>query len=392
MKSNIIERIDTFLTAFLLTDAVVIAYMGARGMETQGASLSSYLLYMATGLGVFRIVNDRRKWIPTLSVVAVLFLLMKYQYLIAPASTIDNYAPKFFMNGVGGFIIGYAVKDYYGLIKYAFVLSLIYTVLFFTEPVTLSALHLSPMQTGYILMPLAIWLFLAFFVMDMDNKWRKLILLIAIPFSIMIVLYASRGCSVSILFAVFVLIYYDNKKHNRSNKKFISKIVKYGTVMGGVFAVAVFLYSNAPSSNEDGSLIYKYVNGQASDSNGRTDIWDIGMELIRQHSMKGMGMGMDRLYIGPTENSFVHNVLLELGMNFGVPLMIVILVLYWTPIVKVLRKEPDIDKKSLVVCLCCCVWWRLMFSDTYLKNMVIIMIIEGVAMGILVNAKPSIKK
>lgn len=382
-KSKYIDRIDTFLTAFLLTDAVLIAFMGARGMEAKSALLSSLLLYLATIIGIVRIGNDREKWIPTFLVVAILFLLMQYQYLIAPASTIDDYAPKFFMNGVGGFIIGYAIRNYYDLIKFASILSLIYALLFFTEPVTLSALRLSPMQTGYILMPLAIWLFLAYFIIW--NKKNRLYLIIGIPFSLMIMLFASRGCSLSILFAILVLLYYDNKKNNRSNRKYFLKLVRVSIALGLVLSIAVYFYSITPSNNENGSFIYKYVNGQASDSNGRSDIWEIGVEILKQNSVKGIGMGMDRLLIGPSENSFIHNVLLELGMNFGIPLTLIILFLYWMPIYKVLKYEMDIDKKSLIVCLCCCVWWRLMFSDTYLKNMVIIMIIEGVAIGILSN-------
>ena len=383
-KSNFIELFFTFLAAFQLTDTVLLEYLLESGREGISGVISQFFLYSSTLFAIASIFFDKRKWKMVIVVIAVLYLLYKYQYSIAPASVLKEFAPDFLIHGIGGFLVGYAIKDYRRLVKTAAFFSLVYGIPLIIEPITHSFLHKQPQITGYMLTPLVIWMLLEYFT---NVKRPKIYLIVGILLSLSIVLFASRGCALSILLAVFILTYYDNKKKGKEYSALIKKYLKVFITITILLSATLAYFSTHKYEGSDGSVIAKMMSGQVDDNNGRFDYWEIGMELAKEYAIKGMGMGVDRDFINPMTHTFVHNVILEVFLNFGLPIGLFIFFCYWTPIVKLLRSDADVDKKTIVACMCAMVWIRLLFSDSYLKNMIILMIVYGVAMGCLLSIR-----
>ena len=98
---------------------------------------------------------------------------------------------------------------------------------------------------------------------------------------------------------------------------------------------------------------------------------------IAQHWQTGMGFGADRALIG--ENFFVHNIFLELIIDFGIPVSLLVLFLYWKPIFRIRKLSFFSISTALIITLVTQSWVQLMFSSSYLMNMLNLMFIYGVA-------------
>ena len=133
----------------------------------------------------------------------------------------------------------------------------------------------------------------------------------------------------------------------------------------------------------DGAFISKLAAGSANDSNGRTDIWELGLLSIAKNWQVGMGFGADRAILG--DDIFIHDIFLELFINFGIPLSLILLFFYWRPIVKTVKQDHLSIPIALLMTLVFRTWGQLLFSSSYLTNMLNIMFIYGVALRLYVN-------
>lgn len=373
MKSNILTKVFLLLSAFTLTDNVLIAYFEANGNSGMTDMLGAPLLSVVTICSLFYIVFDRKIWRPSILTVIVILFLAWFQKNHDVYNTSDEYTTSFIIHGIGGFFMGLAIKDYELYIKYLGIISSVYLIILITEPVNHAILQGGAMLTGYIMTTLIVYLVLSYYTVFRKNK---LFLYQGILMSFLVFFLTSRGCGITL--AMLWLFFYLREKI-QEGKPIRKTIIIIGLVVIVFilllpYAASYFLSTNADVS--DGSLANKYASGNAGDSNGRSDIWLLGIVAISQYWHTGMGFGADRIVSG---DSFIHDIFLELIIDFGIPITIFIVYFYWRPIIKLFKYNRYSIPAAFVAALAIRSWGQFLFSNSYLMNMMILMFLFGVS-------------
>lgn len=370
-KSKITKEIYEFIAALTLTDLFLIEYLSEHASGGLSTIISMLLLYTSAFIGVMRIALDKKKYIPAIIVVLFILVLCQYERSVTSREA-GEYISRFMVHSIGGFIIGLGVRNYYALVKYASWVACIYGLFLIMEPITHSLLpNMSAMSIGYIISPLVIWIIMGRFL----NACPQWTFLICVPLAITTILFTSRGCGLSIISAL--LVYYYFKKNIMAKP---IKIIGVALVVFLAFQFFFDYFASKAASLEygEGSLLEKISHGYADSDNGRTDIWTAGIGIIESNWLSGTGIAMDR-DIGSFV--FVHNIVLELMIHFGIPLGVLMLILYWT---SYLRKFNTFSSshKFLLIGLACMFWIKLLFSDSYLSNMMGLMFMFGLSFSI----------
>ena len=381
MVSQFVKKIFLLLSAFALTSNVLVAHFEANGDDNMAAIFGLPLLASVTVLSVLMILGHRKLWIPSLITASFLFFLVWFQNRHDVFNTSFEFSQPFLVHGIGGFLIGVAISDCKTFVKYLSVFSFIYLLLLIPEPITHSFLKGESMTTGYVLSSLIVLLIMSYFTISKDNK---IYLILAIIMSLLVVVFTSRGCGLTIVLAWFFFYLRDRyQKGYRIDKTITALIICI------IFAIIIFPFiaERVMSSNidvSDGALVYKYMGGDAGDSNGRNDIWELGLLSIMKYWQTGMGFGADRVI---SNDSFIHNIFLELFIDFGIPLSILVLYLYWRPVVRLLKTNSLSIAAALVAAMIIRTWGQLLFSSSYLMNMLNIMFIMGISTRIVIDSR-----
>lgn len=372
-KSNL-DRVLVPLAAFTLTSTVLINFLAARGWSFLSSTISYVSLYLTTFIAAL-VVFFERKHIPSLVfVVALLFGLQRFGVHINTYDSAGEYATSFLIHGIGGFLIGLSIRDVRHFIKLVALFSILYTVVLIREPINRELLKLDEMVTGYQLTALTINIILAYFTVFKKNK---LILVLALISTLLITLFTSRGCGVALLLTWGVFYVWDRRRRDLSSSVsivWLSAIIIVGIV---VFRIAIEYVFRSQISIETGSLLEKIANGYVNSSNGREDLWQQGIAIIGNNWKVGLGFGADRIL---TDGMFIHNIILELLIDFGIPITIIILILYWVCIIKGVRSNVYSYASALIMAQVLKTWVQLLFSSSYLYSMLGLMLIIGLSL------------
>ena len=295
--------------------------------------------------------------------------------------TSNDYSSSFLQQGVGGFLVGFAVKDINRYIRQVAFFSFIYLFILIGEPINRSIMRLDEMVTGYYLTSLTINLVLAYFTVLNKNK---ALFVLAIISSLTITLFTARGCGVTLLLT-WIFFYIRNKwrKGVSTTRLYIS----FAFLLIAVFVLMRITLDYVLQSDiqvQTGSFVEKFANGYISSSNGRDDIWKDALFVIGNNWMKGLGFGADRYIFN---GMFVHNIFLELFIDFGLPISFVILFVYWRAVIKGIKINAQSVASALIVALVLRSWVQLNFSNSYLYSMVGLMMILGISARQLVIKK-----
>lgn len=381
---TVVSTGDKFISAFAaftLSNSFIINYFNYNGMEGIGADISTWCLYLLTIISLFSIIQDRKYWNSVLIMVALFLFLVMYERRVDLFGTVHEYDSTFLIHGIGGFLIGLTIKNVKLFTKYISILSSVYLLILITEPINHAILHMDEMLTGYLMTGLTINLVLAYYTVFNKNK---LILFEAIISSVIIALFTARGCGVAIVLSWLCFYYLDRKKNNLHTGKTLFRLAILVLIGYVVFSSMAGRIISSGLELEEGSLLEKISSGYADSSNGRDEVWEIGVGLLLRSPLTGIGFGADRTV---DVVFFVHNIILEICINFGIPLAIFILLLYWVTTLKGIKVAPYSVISFLIIAQILKTWVQLMFSSSYLHTMLPLMFIVGLSIHAKVKSK-----
>lgn len=368
--------LHTFLVAVTITDGVLINLLSAQINPVLADNVGRFLLYSTTIISLVRILNSRQNYKSFVLSGITILAMYYYQKNIVTTSSSDL-LQDFIVHGIGGLIIGYSVKDFAKLVKYVGIISLVYCIILIGEAYNHSLLALGNMSTGYLLAPLAIWLLLNYYL----GKGR-IFLYVAIPQILLITLFSSRGCGLSIFVAWVIFITYRNYYKGNNSGKILRNYCVFGLAAYFLFMISEnFIIANH-LVGDDSSFIGRVIYGGANKSSGRDLIWLEAVRIISENPLTGIGMGMDRDYLGYlSTGGYVHNLILEVLMNFGIIFGTIVLTLYMIPIIKLLKNSKDIVVVMTIWSLIAMYIVRLFVSGSYLNSSFELLILLGIALS-----------
>lgn len=188
------------------------------------------------------------------------------------------------------------------------------------------------------------------------RKERKIKYFIFLIFDILtIVLYGSRGALVSVI--VFLFIMFLRNESQNKNKHFI-RIITILLIITILFFIADallniikgFLESFGVSSR----AIDLLISGKFLGDNGRFLIWDTLIDEIIKHPLLIRGINSERLLrtgFYKTSN-YAHNLVLEIVYSFGVPIGIIITLIFTKLILKTCYRIQNDTEVIRLIYLC----------------------------------------
>lgn len=188
------------------------------------------------------------------------------------------------------------------------------------------------MAFGYSLMMSALYFF---------YSRKPLLMVLGVVTTICIFLDGSRGPVVVIALYILFLFY-----RNLDLKKIILLLF--------VFAFIYILYLNLDVVlsflSEHGihsRTLQKLIDNEFLESSSREDIYGLGIESIKQSPLLGYGVFADRLIYDP----YIHNFILEVFIDYGVPLGVIFLLCIAVRFIARFRKYKDAERDFLVLVL-----------------------------------------
>lgn len=375
------DRLITAFAAFTLSNSFVINYFSNNGMENIATIISSYALYLITFLSFFQGVCERRYRKPLFYTILLFSILVLYEREVDYFHTVKQFEERFFIHGISGFVIGLTMNNVRLFVKYIAVISSIYLLILITEPINHAILHMNEMLTGYLMVGLTINLILAYYTVFKGNK---LILLESVILTIIISLFSSRGCGVSLVSTWLLLYFWNKKRMGIPIHRILIKFTILSFVLYFIFMTIVEYLLGSGLELQTGSFLEKLSRGYVVSSNGRDEVYDIGFGLLFISPFTGLGFGADRII---EESFFVHNIILELCINFGIPLACILLFLYWKTIIKSIKLSPYFVVAFLILAQILKTWVQLLFSSSYLYTMLPLMFIIGLSLNARINYK-----
>ncbi len=206
---------------------------------------------------------------------------------------------------------------------------------------------------------------LIFFAQYRKNK-KKIFLIVGILFSVLSVLYGSRGCLI-VLGAYFVIIQYFKLRGKKSAKKVILALsfIMLIVILYVFYDAIIFLVSNITAHfGIHSDTITSLLNNSISDSNGRDRIWAVVSDQIKDTFPLGKGAFGDRLTAGKIFSwGYSHNIFLEMTASFGVIGVIVLLALIVQSGRILITNESEEWRELFAIFFCCCM--KLLVSDSF---------------------------
>ena len=210
----------------------------------------------------------------------------------------------------------------------------------------------SYMEYGYNVLPAAV----IFTYLYEKFAYRKY-LVMAIISAFFILIFGSRG---ALLFYFVYIIVYNFFIKGILNKKFIG-ILLGATVM--VLASRNLYFVEFVSSmlfkvfGISSRSLMKLLDGTITNNSGRDLLYEPALKLIRENWMFGTGVYSDRalIYMASDDiNSvgyghYVHNFFLELMMNFGIPIAIILIICYVYTSFRILKHASDESRWCYII-------------------------------------------
>ncbi len=373
-RSPIFDSLYTLLVAFTMTNGVLINLLNANGLLIIGQAISSWSLIITTIVSsILAILNSKTRGM-AISTSVILLLLVLYQQKIDVYNTVSEYSSQFIITGIAGLMIGISICNINKFLKYISYFSIFYLLILMTEPIDHRLLQKDAMETGYMMSTLVLISILSYFTNLRSNKF---VLILSIFSSFTVLFFCSRGCGLIIILAWFLLFVWNRYRRGISIKRSVLLLMLLALVGYWLFDFAINIMLTSGVSFESGSLLEKISSGYANSYNGRDDIWTLGISIISQYGLTGIGFGGDRIL---SDIVFIHNIILELLINFGIPLTIVILFVYWRVVFNGFMANKGSFISALIIIFVLRYWVQLLFSSTYLDSMLGLMFIIGLSL------------
>lgn len=265
---------------------------------------------------------------------------------------IRNNVLMFFSRIAPGFIIADAVDDYNRVFKQVTKwrwLVLVYIVLFVS--VGMSSARYYYLYVGYnLLFPTLILLFA-------NEKQQALDKMVAIAAILVILLFCARGTALVLIPAVVLFYAVQVFRIGNTYKKFI--VIGIMILIGVLLLVFLddifeYLYKLFPGSR----TLFYIMNGNIMNSSGRDSYYSAGIEELLDHPFKVRGILGDRYFYGQRlgiqdfEGAFAHNVILEVMLQFGVVIGLVLSIAFMIVIVKACIYGLKMNNTAITITIC----------------------------------------
>lgn len=370
----IFESLYSLLVAFTLTNGVLINIVNASGFMAMGQIISSWSLAITTIIStILTITNNKTRWVAIMTTI-ILALLVVYQLKIDLYNTVDEYTSKFLINGVAGLMIGLSIRNIDTFFRYISYFSILYLLILIGEPINHALMKQNEMVTGYLMSTLVLVSILSYFTVFKKNIF---VLILSVFCSFTILFFCSRGCGLTIILAWLILFIWNRYRLGISITRSIFIIMLLLFCGYWLFNLTINYILSVGISFETGSLLEKISSGYANSYNGRDEIWSWGMSIISKHGLTGIGFGGDRVF---GDFVFIHNIFLELLIDFGIPLTIIILFIYWRVVYKGFMVNKTSYVSALIIIFVLRYWVQLLFSSSYLDSMLGLMFIIGLSL------------
>lgn len=216
------------------------------------------------------------------------------------------------------------------------------------------------MRFGYALLPLANIFF--YFLSETKEKSLPYLILYILTLFEMTVFGARGSLFAHLLFIVCVLFFLDG-----SRKKFLMKVTFIVAGFFIFFNLENILLHIKVLFNDAGYRVYaidKYLaylqRGFEYSSSGRDVLWNIGIDNIQKYPLFGGPVGV----IPGMEDTYYHNFFIQLGAEFGIPIMLFVISIMVFMFVKAILKYDEMSKGAFFFIFTIAMG-RLMFSSSY---------------------------
>lgn len=219
------------------------------------------------------------------------------------------------------------------------------------------------MRFGYGMVLTPIFTFLRLFYLN-NTKFRWIQLTVLVISLIEVALYGARGCI--LVFLLFFLLY----TFFVSRQNIMRNILIAGGLMIAVSNIVPILNLLQRISNALG--IYSYAlrkyqlqlkAGFESASSGRSALYARAFELIKRHPVFG-----NPIVFTEDEGIYVHNLLLQAGQDFGIVVLLAVVLFVIVSLIKISDKNGLSDQRVVLTALFSISVGRLMLSSIYWKR------------------------
>lgn len=177
------------------------------------------------------------------------------------------------------------------------------------------------MSVGYRLLFSSIIFFLCF----KSGKKKLWYLSLSVTSAILMAIFGSRSAVASLLmFGILYMIFYQKEKY--PEKKIIKNVMLVSILGVGYYTVTnkqimMSLSNGLASMGLNSRMLNTLVAGSVSLDLGRNRMWTDVINIIKEHPIFGAGVYADRAMFG----IYCHQLILEIFLNFGIILGIILL-------------------------------------------------------------------
>lgn len=220
------------------------------------------------------------------------------------------------------------------------------------------------MRFGYAMLPISCIL-LYQFINEKDGiqKYKYLFLyLISIA---ELFIWGARGSFVAHMLFVVLVVFFDKSL----NAKWMRKIILLGSTVLIIFfeSIVRFVWNlfrvlgiSAYSVNK---LVMQLYQGVEAASSGRDTIWSKALDVVNSHPFVGGRMDYIQIEMG---YDYYHNILLEIGADFGLIVLAFFLVYVFFMFKNCIWKRTQ--REMILIVLFAVAFGRLFFSSTFWKR------------------------
>lgn len=365
-KEEIIETNSLICIIFLFQYGLVLPFSFFINYQILIITLTLLLLLFCALRKSIRI-NTRTIW---LFAIPLLLLILKMPFEYHTISSDGNIAIEYLIKlltiGVSGILIGTMKFDYHALLRYGYIVAWINFILICWIPLlNINNSHSDPssyMRFGYAILPSVV---LSFSYMFCEKKtfWALVLLILS---SIEMFIYGARGAFLT--FLVFIILFLLSSPETKLAKK--TSLIIFLIISGFIFfsyLPSIISILNGYGINTYSLIKYSnYLNGEnlASVSSGRDVLYISAVERIIHSPIFGSPFNTCYVDFHNFGLSYYHNVLLDLAVNFGIPLTIIFIAMFLYKSNRILITK---DKRIITVflVLLCIPMGRLFVSSNF---------------------------
>lgn len=308
-----------------------------------------------------------------ISIVGILFpffvfLLYVLHGIVFPSNEEElvGYMPEFLFTVLPLFLLGGAIRDYKVIVEYfekasRYVICIAFTYYMIIQIAGLEITE-DNMSFAYYLLP--------FSVMNVYSLVHKFSLgnLLRMALALYVHLLAgTRGPLLCIAVSMVLFVYFNKIK---SKTKLVWTVILIGFVIFLSSDLSIELLQNLhkffQKNGINSRILEKFLDQTLMEDSGRAAIRETLIIAVHQRPLVGYGLMGDRVILS---GSYAHSLIYELMIDFGIVGGLALLAILVALLTKdLLGNRISKHHKIILVCLCSCVFVKLFFSSSYLRE------------------------